>query len=374
MGWMTLASLVAVLAVFTFGMVVVFPGSIKLRLAQRLSMTDTRIGRLVMAWQVATMLVTLLVGPLLDRFGHRLLLVAGFLIVAAAIGLFAGARSAPAALVAAIVLGLGGSCVNAGGNTLLPALNQDNPAAASNLGNVFFGLGAFVVPFLASFLFDRIGFPRTLAVFSAVAALPAIPAAAASYPRISSGFEFAVALGLLANPVVLLAGLLLFCYIGLEVSAASWTTTRLKHAGFDEKRAALVFSLFWVAMMLSRLAASQWVTTAIGQAAIQACALASALALLLMTFRTARWVASASVIFLGLVFAPLFPTIAGVTFARFNPSLYGSVFAIIFSLGLLGSSIVPAAIGAVSEKYSIRAGYRIMVVPALALFLLAFGL
>jgi len=235
--------------------------------------------------QVTTMLVTLLVGPLLDRSGHRLLLVAGFLIVAAAIGLFA-------------------------------------------------------------------------------AALPAIPAAVASYPRISSGFEFAVAL----------AGLLLFCYIGLEVSAASWTTTHLKHAGFDEKRAALVFSLFWVAMMVSRLAASQWVSTAIGQAAIQACALASALALLLMTFRTARWVASASVIFLGLVFAPLFPTIAGVTFVRFNPSLYGSVFAIIFSLGLLGSSIVPAAIGAVSEKHSIRAGYRIMVVLALALFFLAFGL
>ena len=151
---MALASLVAVLAVFTFGMVVVFPGSIKLRLAQRLSMSDTRIGRLIMAWQVTTMLVTLLVGPLLDRFGHRLLLVAGFLIVAAA-----------------IVPGLGGSCVTAGGNTLLPALNQDNPAAA---------------------------------------ALPAIPAAVASYPRISSGFEFAVALGLLANPVVLLAGLALF--------------------------------------------------------------------------------------------------------------------------------------------------------------------
>ena len=142
MGAMVLASLVAVLAVFTFGMVVVLPGSIKLRLAQRLSMTDTRIGRLIMAWQVTTMLVILLVGPLLDRFGHRPLLVAGFLIVAAAIGLFAGARSVSAAFVAAIVLGLGGSCVNAGGNTLLPALNQGNPAAASNLGNVFFGLGA----------------------------------------------------------------------------------------------------------------------------------------------------------------------------------------------------------------------------------------
>jgi fucose permease len=371
---MSLTSLIAVFAVFTFGMVVVFPGSIKLRLAQRLLMTDTHIGRLIMAWQVSTMLVTLLVGPLLDRFGHRLLLVAGFLIVAAAIGLFAGARSASAAFVAAIVLGLGGSCVNAGGNTLLPTLNQGNPAAASNLGNVFFGLGAFVVPFLSSFLFDRIGFPRTLAVFSAAAALAAIPAAAASYPRVSSGFEFAVALSLLASPVVLLAGLMLFCYIGLEVSAASWTTTYLKHVGFDEKRVSLVFSFFWVAMMLGRLAASQWVTTAIGRAAIQAFALAAALALLLMTFRTARWVASTSVISLGLFFAPLFPTIAGVTFARFNPSLYGSVFAIIFSLGLLGSSIVPAAIGTVSEKRGIRAGYRIMVVVALLLFLIAFGL
>jgi FHS family glucose/mannose:H+ symporter-like MFS transporter len=371
---MSLTSLIAVFAVFTFGMVVVFPGSIKLRLAQRLSMTDTHIGRLIMAWQVSTMLGTLLVGPLLDRFGHRLLLVAGFLIVAAAIGLFASARSAPTAFVAAIVLGLGGSCVNAGGNTLLPTLNQGNPAAASNLGNVFFGVGAFVVPFLASFLFGRIGFPRTLAVFSAAAALLAIPAAIPSYPRIPSGFEFAVALRLLASPVVLVAGLMLFCYIGLEVSAASWTTTYLKHAGFDEKQISLVFSFFWLAMMLGRLAASQWVTTAIGRAAIQAFALAAALVLLLMTFRTVRWVASTSVILLGLFFAPLFPTIAGVTFAHFNPSLYGSVFAIIFSLGLLGSSIVPAAIGAVSEKRSIRAGYRIMVVLALVLFLVAFGL
>ena len=371
---MSLTYLVAILAVFTFGMVVVFPGSIKLRLAERLSMDDARVGRLIMAWQVTTLIVTMLVGPALDRFGHRPVLVLGFGIVAAAIALFAAASRRAVAFAAAVMLGLGGSFVNAGGNTLLPALSPDNPAAASNLGNVFFGLGAFVVPFLASFLFDRMGFRTGLRVFALAAAAPMIPAALAAYPVLSNGFDLMVALGLLSSFVVLLAGLVLFCYIGLEVSAASWTTTYLKEAGFDEKRASVIFSLFWVAMMLSRLAASQWMTTELGKAAVLSASFASALILLLMTLRGGKVTAAVSVVTLGVFFAPLFPTIVGLTFARFNPSLYGTVFAIIFAVGLLGSSLVPPAVGSVSQKRGIRAAYRLMVALAVALFFLAFFL
>jgi hypothetical protein len=35
----------------------------------------------------------------------------------------------------------------------------------------------------------------------------------------------------------------------------------------------------------------------------------------------------------------------GVTFARFDASVYGSVFGIIFSIGLVGSIVLPKAIG-----------------------------
>jgi fucose permease len=195
-----------------------------------------------------------------------------------------------------------------------------------------------------------------------------------AYPAIESGFELSVASGLLANPVVLLSGLLLFCYIGLEVSAASWTTTYLKGAGFAERRASVIFSLFWVAMMVGRLAPSQWVTTALGKAAIEGAALAAAIILLLMTLGATRFLAAPLVIALGFFFAPLFPTIVGVTFARFQPVLYGTVFAIIFALGLLGSTLVPAAIGFVSKTRSIRTGYRLMVALAALLFLFAFAL
>ena len=37
----------------------------------------------------------------------------------------------------------------------------------------------------------------------------------------------------------------------------------------------------------------------------------------------------------GLAFAPIFPTIVGVTFAKFDASQYGSIFGIIFAIGLL---------------------------------------
>ena len=53
-----------------------------------------------------------------------------------------------------------------GGNTLLPALNPTNQAAASSLGTVFFGIGAFLVPFVMAFLFERLSFGGSLSVFA----------------------------------------------------------------------------------------------------------------------------------------------------------------------------------------------------------------
>ncbi|MCP5114049.1 MAG: MFS transporter [bacterium] len=372
---MSLAAVTAVLGVFNFGMVVAFIGSIKLRLAERLSIDDARFGRLIAVWQVTSLVTMLLVGPLLDQFGHRPILILGFLIVALSILLFATSVNMNVIFCASFLLGVGGSCVNAGGNTLLPAaIDPDNPAAASNLGNVFFGLGAFVMPFIIAYLFERMSFRGALSVFAVVAAVAVVPAALASYPQVSSGFELSTAVDLTGNTAVWIAALCLFCYIGLEVSMASWTTTYLRDVGWNEKRSGLLFSAFWVAMMIGRLATSRFVTTEIGRATIQTVVCVAATLILVMTLTRRRGVGAFCVVLLGFCFAPIFPTTVGLTFARFEPALYGSVFALIFAVGLAGSSVVPAAIGSVSKQRSISTGMRILVALAVVLFLLAFGL
>lgn len=368
---MTLAMLAAVLAVFTFGIVMVIPGSIKLRLVERVRMDDAQMGKVLIIWQVTTLVCTLIVGPLLDKFGHKLVMICGFLMVAVAIWCFARATSVPGVFVAAALLGVGGSCANMAGNTLLPALNPTNPAAASNMGNVFFGLGAFLVPFLISRLFQRVSFTAAVSVFGFIAAAAAIPAFLAHYPAVSSGYRLSTAVALLGNGAVLVGGSILFCMVGLEVSAASWTTTYLRKIGFDERKAALLFSLLWVSKIVGRFIASQVVTTGIAKGTILLAALGAAALLLTLTITMNRAVAGVCVASLGLFFGPILPTTVGVTFAKFSPALYGSIFGIIYAVGLVGSSVVPGLVGHYSKTRSIHVGYRLMFVLAALLFLFA---
>ncbi|HZS53726.1 MAG TPA: MFS transporter [Bryobacteraceae bacterium] len=368
---MALAMAVAVLAVFAFGMVTVFPGSIKLRLVERTKMDDAQMGKSITVWQASTLVLTILIGPLLDQLGHKLIVIVGFLLVGIAMCLFAIARRPRGVFFASVLLGAGGSCINTAGNTLLPALNTANPAAASNLGNVFFGLGAFIVPFVISFLFARIQYTLAVALFGFLSFAAVVPALFATYPAVSATYDWASALSLLHNPTALIAGVILFCYIGLEVSSASWTTTYLTDIGLSESRASLIFSLFWVAMIIGRLVASRTVTTSVGKTTIEGVALAAGLGLLVLTLTKSKAVASLVVIVTGLFYAPIFPTTVGVTFSKFPPSLYGSVFAIMFAIGLLGPSTIPALIGYYSKTKSIRVGYRLMVMLAVLLAIFA---
>ena len=371
---MTLAMVVAVLSVFTYGMVIVIPGSIKLRLVERVNLDDAQMGRVITLWQVTTLVLTLAVGAVMDAVGHRPVLVCGFLFVGLAICCFAMVRRPIGVFAAAALLGVGGSCVNTGGNTLLPALSPSNPAAASNLGNVFFGLGAFVVPFLISFLFKRLRYSVAVAIFGVAAFCGIIPALVARYPPVRSVYQLSAAVSLLGNNSVIVAGVMLFCMVGIEVSLASWTTTYFRKIGFADHRASLVFSMLWACKIVGRLIAAQVVTTAIGKTAIQVTSLASAVGLLILTLTMNQRVAVACVALLGLVFGPVFPTTVGVTFAKFSPSLYGSIFAIIYSVGLLGSSLVPALIGYYSKIRSIRTGYGILAMLAALLFVFAWAL
>ncbi len=371
---MDLTSVVAYAALFTFGMIVAFPGSIKLRFVKRLGIDDARMGRLVMAWQAVALAATLLAGPLLDHIGHRYILVAGFLISGVAIGVFAVAQRISVAFLAAALLGIGGSCVNVGGNTLLPALNPTNQAAASSLGTAFFGIGAFLVPFVMAFLFERLSFGCSLGVFALLAAAPATLAAVTWYPAVASTFQVSALRALLVNHAVLLAACMLFCSSSLEVSVATWTTTYLRNAGFKEKGASIIFALFYITLIVGRLTTSQLVRNQIARPTVQIMALAVCAVLLIMTFRIGAGGGAACVIVLGLCFAPLFPTTIGATFAKFPRALYGTVFSIAFGLGRLGPITVPAAIGSISQRSSIRDGYRLMAGLALLLSVLAFWL
>ena len=178
-----------------------------------------------------------------------------------------------------------------------------------------------------------------------------------------------MAIKLLGKAAVLIAALALFCYISLEITMATWIkplmTELFTESTSATTNAALVLSFFGVAMMVGRFAASRVKNlTAIGGKVIAIMSLVSLIAIVLMIITKSPVLAIVAVIFMGLAFAPIFPTVVGVTFAKFDYSLYGSIFGIIFAVGLLGGTFVPKIIGDLSVGSSVQQSLPIAAVMA----------
>jgi fucose permease len=201
---------------------------------------------------------------------------------------------------------------------------------------------------------------------------------ATTFPRAATGYQFSMAVRLLGKGAVLVGALALFCYISLESSLSTWSKpymTEMLGGANDPaavRNAGLVLSLFGVAMMAGRFATSTVKNlTAIGVRVIAGASFLAAAAILVMVVTTSAPVAIAAVVLAGLVFAPIFPTIVGVTFAKFEPRLYGSIFGIMFSIGLLGATFVPKIVGNLSAGATVQWSLVIVLAMAVALVVIS---
>ncbi len=383
-GDLKMEKIVALLCVFGLGMCFSLLGSISVKLMPRLKIDTARFGTLISGLMITCVAASVVVGVLIDVWGHKPFAVIGFILTALCILIIARAKTYKPVLLACLLLGIGAMCLNNVGNTLLPHVlfGGENKTAALNLGNVFFGLGLFLTPFIVSFLFRKTSYENAVSVLAVIILLPAIPALITdSYPNVQLGFEASTAIGLLVNPAVIIAALALFCYIALEASFSNWIAPYSKEiitrdfAGLNDNAvdatAQQMLSVFAVAIMVGRLLASRIeLITIHGDIVIAAMALVAGLIILAMTKSGAIWT-SVLVACAGLAFATCFPTIIGVTFGKFSPEVYGTVFGIIFAIGLLGAVIIPKAIGNLAKDSSIQKSLRLLIPACLILIVLA---
>lgn len=371
--------LAGIFGVFAFGMIVALLGSIKLKLTPRIGADDAQFGKIVAVLQWTMVAMAIIGGVAIDNFGHRTILVAGIVISALAVVLIGSGKTTSAVMGACVLLGVGGQFVNLGGNTLIPALFQD-PSAGSNVGNTFFGLGAFLVPIITATLFQKMEFQKALAVLALVLGVGVIFPLLATLPSAQAGFSADLAVALLSNVVTWMSALTLFCYIGLEVSMASWVTTYAAELGADNARASRMLSYFFIAMMISRLTFGlQDKVTGInltpnGGYVLATAALVAFVAITMMKNAKDLAGASVAVVLAGVVFGPIFPTTVGVTFRHYPQSQWGTLFGVVFAIGLIGASTIPAWIGSLAKGKSVQAGLNILRVTAIVLAVIAFVL
>jgi fucose permease len=376
-------AVVALMSVFTIAICFIILGSISVELMAALKIDTGQLGSLVMALFLTAGVVQLIIGPLVDKFGYKPVAIVGFVVTSASMFLLAFAPSYDLVRLACMFLGVGAMCLNTVGNTLIPVVlfEGKDPARASNLGNAFFGLGYVLTPLLFTLFLKtiKLSYGASVSIIGALVLVFLVFALATKFPPASIGFKFSMAVKLLGKGAVLLAGLALICYMSLEVSMGTWIKSLMTEllggdtvAGAAVK-AGLALSLFGVAMMVGRFMASTMKNlTAMGAKVITAMSLLSIVGIVGMIVTKSPAIAVAAILLTGLAFAPIFPTIVGVTFAKFEPSLYGSIFGIIFAVGLLGGTFVPKWIGdAAKAAGGVQAGLKIAVLMAVILFVIS---
>ena len=312
-----------------------------------------------------------LAGPLIDRFGKKPILAGGFLLCAAALVGIAYVPSYAVLGALLVALGLGGSSAMSASNTLIPDLYPKNPSSALNLGGVFFGLGAIFFPWLVALMTARLGLVLTLWLITLLVAGVAVVAFMQRFPPASAGggFDWHEARRLALNPAVIILAFVLFFYSAVEISTAGWTRTFLQQDLLATPQTSkAILTIFWVAMMVGRLAASQVVKFVRGPNLLLGAAMGAVGGLLVVAMAHSVVVATVGIVICGLTYAPIFPTTAG-TASTYFPKLFATVFGILMAVGLSAGVILPPAIGYVAKIATVRAG--ISMVAAFAVLLTA---
>jgi fucose permease len=350
---------------FVFGVVMAILGAILPTLFNTIELDKAQAGNLFLFMNFGMLAMSLLFGPIVDRFGFKLFLSTSALAVAASFFVLAGASTYPGVMAAAMLLGLGGGGLNGGTNALASDIHPDRRGAALNTLGIFFGFGALTMPFLIGTFLELAGLARLLLFAGILALVPFTLFALAGFPQAkhAQGFPLAQAASVIRSPLLWLCGALLFFQSGNEFTVGGWVTSFLEDvSGLAARTASYLLAAYWGAIMLGRLLSSRIVDRVgkhrlvLGSAAVAWCAA------VLVAWPPIPSAAPVGVVLLGLGFAAIFPTtlaVIGEAFPRFS----GTAFSVLFVIALAGGMTAPWATGLLAHTHGLA---RAMLVPVVS--------
>src|SRR5271165_7267714 len=329
-------------------MIAAMLGTILPELSTRFQLSPSQNGTIAFAQALGLIIASLCAGPLIDNEGKKLGIALGLGLIS--IALFALPRSPGfrSILLLLFLLGVGGGIMVTGANALASDVGEAHRAAALNLANLFFGLGALATPLIAANLFkrDSVRLCYTVATLTVVTLVVEVVTAMPG-PTGAGRFVLAGASEALGRPLLFLIGLFLFLYISCEVGIWNWLPRHLIAQGIPESRALNILSLgFALGLLIGRVGVSPIL---IHVPAITVTLYAS-IAMAITTFfmlRTTKPAAAFALVFAaGLTMAPVFPTtlaIVGDAFPRMTATAIGFV----ITCGWTGLAVSSRIIGAI---------------------------
>jgi FHS family Na+ dependent glucose MFS transporter 1 len=344
------------------------------------SQTASRLGQMGLVFLVGAIgytAGTMIGGRVFDRLpGHPVL---GIAQLCAAVLIFFIPLAASLWLLLGILVckGFAEGFVNTGANALLVWTHGEKVAPFMNGLHFFFGLGAFLSPFLVAQVVGVAGGYRwaywLLAGFAALVGLRMLTMAGSPHPAQAHARDAAQdSHGPVPYALVISAMLFLFFYVGAEITFGGWVYTYAVTLNLASAAgAAYLTSAFWAAFTIGRLisipAATRFTPKQVILTALFSCLSILALGIIFAGSSASLWLMA---IGLGFCMAPIWPT--GFTLAGQSLAMTGKVTGVILLGDSFGGMVLPSVVGKVIEGSGARAMVY-LVFGSLVLNLLAFA-
>lgn len=256
----------------------------------------------------------------------------------------------------------------------------ENPAPKGAILNAMFAIGAFISPFLLSFiLYLGFNWRYILWLIAIIAAL--VVGGFFTTDNETLLFYKNNAKGSVANGTnkdmefikdkkFYINTVLLFFYLGFEYSVNGWFITYLKDTGImSVSLATTLVSITWIAILISRLFIAK-ISQKISPKKIMVFDSLGLLTGFIMLISTKNvFIIVISLFILGLFMAPVFP----LSYAVSKESLHGSAFAMTMftALAAIGGIITPYILGVISNTFNMSTAVFMLIVNAILIFILS---
>lgn len=345
----------ACLGLFLFGMTLITLGSILPSLVIKFEDAKLSSGILVSILPIGILTGSLVFGPIVDRYGFKLLLIASVLVSALALEGLAFSNSVTLLYSCIFLIGFGGGIINGGTSALVADISSENKEANLSLLGVFFGLGALGMPLLLGLLSKRFEFEKTLAAvgFFMLLVVAYLLVTRFPNPKQAQGFPLKQGIKLLKEPALLLTAFFLFFQSGVEALVNNWTTSFLQfRLNIQMYEALYALSLSLLGLTLTRLLLGALLRN-ISSFFIMLISLLLVAAGALILISTHSYLFSViSLIIIGMGLAAGFPVMLGYA-GQLYANLSGTAFSIALVIALTGNTILNYLFSQIAAKYSI---------------------
>lgn len=330
-------------------------------------------GMLISFQSIGNLLASFLGGIISVYIGRRNAIVALSLMTALGFSGMVIFKSPAILILPFFLTGIGRGSVSNLSNTIVNDVSDGNPKDL-NILHTFFAVGAFMAPFVSSWLLNN-GFSWrfVLGLVATLAALMTLNFATSNIDNTRAERERKEdrkksSLDFLKNVDFYLSSGILFFYVGVEYAVNNWIVTYLKDSGImSTSMAQKILSMLWIIIIFGRLFVAYISKKVDKRSILLLSSIGAMVFFLLFLLSSSTWAIAICILGLGFCLSGIYPT----TISNAGSVLKGSSLAMGTILGIagLGGIIMPYVTGVVAENYDIKGGMTAIGVAAVLLFI-----